>query len=212
MTTVLEQQQEQLVLQKSGKVVKVTHDEFADSPREWDNLCKMYCSHRNYCLGDTYLNKTVDTKDYNSWEEVEQALIENYGEMAFIEPISLYDHSIQQISMGISRGWDSGRVGFIFCTMKDACGHYGMRDKLTKPQLQNLLSIAQSEIRTYNQYLLGDVHCIELYDVYTDGQHTIEECTDSVCGFYFDDKYTPQQAIKEHFGLEENEYVLKECD
>ena len=36
MTTVLEQQeqQEQLVLQKSGKVVKVTYDEFAESPRE----------------------------------------------------------------------------------------------------------------------------------------------------------------------------------
>ncbi len=32
--------------------LKIENDDWADSPREWDNLGHMICWHRNYNLGD----------------------------------------------------------------------------------------------------------------------------------------------------------------
>ena len=84
--------------------------------------------------------------------------------------------------------------------------------ELNKPMQDKLLSVIQAEVNTYNQWLIGDVKCIEQYDVYEDENGFVkhEELVDSCCGFYFNKDYTPEMAIKDYFGLNEGEYELEE--
>ena len=204
----------QIVLNKTKTVVKVTYDDFADNPRDWDMASNWLCFHNRYNLGDTNINKDFDKDDYDNWEEVEDAIKEKY-DVAFIVPLSLYDHSVQQVSIGEASGWDCGRIGFAFMTKEQAKEFIPNIDdykELNKPMQDKLLSVIQSEVNTYNQWLIGDVKCIEVYDVYEDENGLVEheELIDSCCGFYFDKDYTSEMAIKDTFGLKDGEYELEE--
>ena len=200
-----------LTLEKQKPLVKISYDDFADNPRGWDNITHMYCHHRNYDLGDKYVNKKFNISDFDNWSEVEDAIKAEY-DVAIIEPLSLYDHSLQTVHMGRNSGWDWSNIGFIFMTKEQAKevlnGYEGV---YTKPMQDKLLSVMQSDIDTYNQYLTGDVHVISLYDVFEDDNgHRVEECVDSCCGFYFNKDYTVEDAIKDYLCLDKGEYDLVE--
>ena len=40
-----------------GFEIKIYQDDMAENPREWDNIGRMLCKHRNYCLGDAVGHK-----------------------------------------------------------------------------------------------------------------------------------------------------------
>lgn len=194
-----------LTLTKTKQVVKVTIDEDAQDPRDWGDGTYMYCFHRRYNLGDSGVNKKIDANSCGTWSEIKTEL-ENCYDIVCILPVSLYDHSGISMSTGVSHGWDSGQVGFIFITKQQAEREFGFVGKITKPQMLKLQTILESSVKVYNQYLEGDARCLELYSVYTDEYgHTIEDMTDNIGGFYFDDEYTIANAVKENFGLEEGE-------
>ena len=44
-------------------------DEYSDNPREWDNVGKMVCFHKNYIIGDKH--------DYNSPDDLKEFLKDN---------------------------------------------------------------------------------------------------------------------------------------
>lgn len=205
--------EKQIVLNKTKKIVKVERDDWAESPRQWDNQAKMFCSHRRYDLGDDFVNKKFNTNDYDSWEELQEAIEETY-DVAYITPLSLYDHSMISLHVGSMSGWDCGRVGFAFFTEDTVKEIFGdlYTGKLTEPMIKKLDSILEAEISTYNDYLWGDVYCIAEYDVYEDetGMVKHEELVDSCCGFYFNKDYTAEMAIKDTFGLSKGEYDLIE--
>ena len=187
---------ETLTLNKTKQVVKVTIDYDAQDPRDWDNVTCMYCFHRKYNLGDSFINEKIDASFYSHWSQVETALKSQF-DIVCILPVSLYDHSGISMSAGVSYGWDCGQVGFI--------------GKITAPQMKKIESVLESEVETYSQYLEGNARCLELYNVYTDEHgHTVEDMTDSISGFYFDNEYTVSNAVKESFGLGEGEYELQE--
>ena len=201
---------ETLTLNKTKQVVKVTIDYDAQDPRDWDNVTCMYCFHRKYNLGDSFINEKIDASFYSHWSQVETALKSQF-DIVCILPVSLYDHGGISMSAGVSYGWDCGQVGFIFITKQQAEREFGFVGKITKPQMLKLQSILESSVKEYNQYLEGNARCLELYNVYTDEHgHTVEDMTDSISGFYFDNEYTVSNAVKESFGLGVGEYELQE--
>lgn len=204
---------ETLKLKKTKTLVKVVRDYDAESPRCWDNESNWLCFHNRYDLGDRHINKQFNEDNYDNWDELEQAIKEKY-DVVFVTPLSLYDHSVQQIQVGSLRGWDCGRVGFAFITREQARQVIPNIDdykELNKPMRDKLLSVIQAEVDTYNKWLIGDVYGIKVYDVFEDENgHRVEEMTDSCWGFYFDKDYTSKMAIKEFTGLDENEYDLVE--
>ncbi len=105
--------------ESKGYRLRVFVDDDAESPRNWDNLGRMVCSHRRYDLGD---EKASNTELYSSWEEwLETEVLEpNGGEDEVVAlPLYLYDHSgITMNTTGFSCPWDSGQVGWIYCTKK----------------------------------------------------------------------------------------------
>ena len=197
---------------QTGMRVTKTIDEYPINPREWDNLTTMICHCRNYSLGD--VKESEQFEGFNSLKELKQALVEYYGEMAYIKPLSLYDHSTQTLAIGEPTDmWDSGYVGFIFVTKEQARKEYGVK-RITKSVIEKIEKLAQSEVEEYNKvWLWGEVYVLSLERVFTnvdDKNDSFVEPVDSVGGFTFDNDYTVEEAVGECFGLKEGEYELVE--
>lgn len=154
--------------------LRVVQDSCYDSPREWDNLGTMICFHKRYDLGDNH-NYNVD--DYNSWDEMQKAILKEEGKGTIILPLYLYDHSGISISTGaFSCRWDSGQVGFIIADKKKVLQEFGGKI-LTKKLKEKVVSILENEVSTYSQYLEGDVYGFIIED--EEGEQL-----DSCFGFY----------------------------
>ena len=153
----------------------IEQDEFSEDPRELENLGTMLCRNRHYQLGDC-----------NSNEETEEQLAElcrKYGktdeeidEMDFREEIQflleqddicglpLYITDRSELSMQTYRfdEWDSSFVGLIFIEKEMFFAETCRNDDCDwKAEAKKIL---KSEIKTYSQYLEGDVQQYTLYE------------------------------------------------
>jgi hypothetical protein len=127
-------------------IVKVCHDEDAESPRSWDNLGVMACWHRRYNLGD------VQPK-----EDPAEWLKENAPEGSIVLPLHLYDHSgITMRTGAFGDPWDSGQVGWIVATPAKIRENYGVK-RITKKLRAKVEACLESEVKTYDDFLTGDV-------------------------------------------------------
>ena len=122
-------------IKKGNKIAKIYIDEYADSPREWDNLGKMICFHKRYNLGDKH---TESSKDFDSFEELRDYLIKEKNAIVIL-PLFLFDHSGITISTSaFNNRWDFGQVGFIYATKEDVLREYNVK-KITKKAIINFL-------------------------------------------------------------------------
>jgi hypothetical protein len=155
------------------KKLKVVHDSSADSPRSWDNLGKMICFHGRYDLGDKH-NYNAD--DYSGWGEMEKAIIKEENP-AVILPLYMYDHSGISISTSpFGCRWDSGQIGFVLVSKKQALEEFGGVRVSSKKKVK-IESIIEAEVQTYTQYVEGEVYGFQIID-------EDNEVIDSCYGFY----------------------------
>lgn len=170
-------------LKSKNFTVRIEQDSDPINPRDDvynDNFSTMYCKHRRYDLGDI-LN--LNTSDCDNWQEVKQALIAEYGEMAIIEPLSLYDHSGISISIGTLSGWDCGQIGFVFITKKQVREIYDVK-RITKATLAKAQALIRCEVKEYNNYLVGDIYNLSLYKANPTGEDDeLDNELDSCGGF-----------------------------
>lgn len=155
--------------------LEVKIDDYAESPRDWDNLCTMICWHRRYSLGDKhsfdnpdeflqhlYLDVTkkhwCDDHNSDDWQDVYEELQKT--NLVLIKPINIYDHS--GITVSTSNGypyndrWDAGIVGFIYVTKKTIFKECG---NITEENWKDCADkYIEDEMKTYDQYLRGDVY------------------------------------------------------
>lgn len=162
-----------------------------ENPRSWDNIGTFVYWHNRYVLGDK------DGKDYGNPEdflaEIAGIDLDNprYENITLSElfakaqkknvilPVYLYDHSGLRLSTGNFKafdpqGWDSGQVGFIYCTNEKARSEYGrVYRKMTEKYLHG-------EIETMDQFVSGEVYG---YIVTDENDENIDSCY----GFFGDD-------------------------
>jgi len=140
--------------------IEISLDEFAESPRTWDNLGKMICFHNRYDLGDKH---SYRRKDYNSWDELKKDIVRIEGKGITL-PLYLYDHSgITMNTTGFSCGWDSGQVGWIHISREKILKEYGGKI-LTKSLRERVSNYLVNEVDTYDQYLRGEVYEYAILD------------------------------------------------
>jgi len=158
---------------------RIEQDEYPESPREWDNLTTLICFHNRYDLGDDH---DYNSEDYQSWEELEQAIVENENPL-HISPLFLYDHSGLYLKIGdwhnsgLAQGhahFDSGQVGFVIVTQESV-------DKLGTP-LEFVPGQAKGEVETYAAYLSGNVYGFVITEECSECEQ--EKIIDSCYGFY----------------------------
>jgi hypothetical protein len=163
-----------------GYTIAIDYDSDPDNPRSWDNLGTMVCFHRRYSLGDSF---KLDMDDYGSWSEVRDYIESELGAMVIL-PLYLYDHGGISMSAGSFRGiaphagWDSGQVGFIYCTDGDM-----VRDGVKT--LEEAEDILRNEVKIYDKYLRGDFYTYRITKAETCEacNHTSENFEDSVGGW-----------------------------
>lgn len=159
--------------QYKGYNIKIEYDECSESPREWDNLGIMVAFHRNYDLGDKnhniqkdsyYNDKLGDYVNCDSWEDIEKQILYAYPDAILVKPLYLYDHSGITISMSdYCDKWDSGQVGFYFTTRERIKKEFSCK-RITKKVLDRVSDILKQEVKTYDQYLIGDVYYVDIQD------------------------------------------------
>jgi len=136
------------------KRIRIVQDQSPESPREWDNLGSMLCVHNRYNLGDS---TDINHNDFDSWAEMEKHL-HKQEDAAIVLPLYLYDHSGITISTGsFSCRFDSGQIGFIYVSRERLLKEYGGK-KLTKSVKETATKCLEGEVKTYDQYLTGEVY------------------------------------------------------
>jgi hypothetical protein len=187
------------------KVLKIFIDESPESPRTaWDNLGTMVCFHRRYDLGDKH---NYSSSDYDSWDEVEKAIIKQ-EDVAVILPLYLYDHSgITMNTTGFSCGWDSGQVGFIYVSRETLRKEYSVK-RISNKIVEKATKLLLGEVETYDQFLKGDVYGFKVFNVETcDKGCEHEEEIDSCWGFFGDNFI--ENGLIEHVDKEFAELLEK---
>jgi len=176
--------------------IEVIQDKSPESPRMWDNLGTMVCFHNRYILGDKHDYKS---SDYDSWDEMEKGIIKNEN-VGVILPLYLYDHSGITMSTGsFSCPWHSGQVGFIFISKQKMLKEYGGKI-VTKKLKERVTQYLIGEVKTYDQYLTGDVYG---YRITKD-----EEDIDSCWGFYGEDECMKEAEGIVEYQIEEDKKLL----
>jgi hypothetical protein len=174
--------------------IKIVKDS-SESPREDDNIGTIAYKHSRYTLGEEQIDDPIDwlaeklgleqEQIYRIAEKLDGYYSERmkvYLENLFFEKfvahrVYLYDHSGLALSTSsFNIRWDSGQIGYIYCTKEKAIAEYGKKI-LTKAIRERVLQYMDGEIKTYNQYLQGDVYGFQIED--EDGTHL-----DSCYGFY----------------------------
>jgi hypothetical protein len=167
---------------------EIKQDRYPENPREFfETFTKMWCFHKKYDLGDKHPHHPAE---FGGWEDFKRHIIQTH-EIAFIEPLYLYDHSgITIRTFPFSCPWDSGQVGFVFME-KEMASTFFHDDKIAHKALIE-------EVKTYDQYLTGDVWCIAIID--DDGEEM-----ESVCGYYgHDDAEKEAQSQLEFYQQKAN--------
>lgn len=162
------------------KRLKIMHDDSPESPREWCNLGKFIAISSRYRSpdNDEYFIEVVKntaeeaTSQENHIELIKEAIENDTDEtVALIVPICKYEHSGISYSIGTKRGFDYSNNGF-YIVMQSGIDKLGVDNTE-----ENLLSIIESEIETYNKYANGEVYGFQLFDENGDFE-------DSCWGFY----------------------------
>jgi hypothetical protein len=139
--------------------------DFADSPREWDNLGTIATWHRHYRLGD--LQPTVDQETY-----IAGLKDEDYTVMA----VYMYDHGrIALSTRPFSCAWDSGLLGVIYASERDILENFQVTE-ITDEIRAKVKRIFECEVDIYSAYLNGEVHGFSIYEG--------DELQESIGGFY----------------------------
>jgi len=168
--------------QHNGYTVEIYVDEYPDSPREWDNLSQIVCFHNRYELGDKH---NYRFEDFDGWDELKKQITKDFDPVAIV-PIYLFDHSGLSIATDCemfrafdSHGWDWGQVGFAFTPRKKFLQEFNK--KRMSPKLREIAEKGlQSEVKTYGQYLSGEVYCYIIKD--GDGKE-IDSCDYGMYGY-----------------------------
>lgn len=151
-------------------------------------------------------------------------LLEVLADKAIILPLYLYDHSgITMRTNPFSCKWDSGQVGFIYCTHETVKEEYG---NINEENIEKATNYLIGEVSTYDDYLTGNVYGFKLFKIdetalneYLEESHAefddldidelenLSEDEDSCWGFYGDD--VENNGIADEIG-KDYEYLVKE--
>lgn len=161
------------IVRKNNYAVCVYPDNDPSSPREWDNLGKLFLKTRSVW-------RTECTED-----DVREAVVKL--------PVYKYEHSgialsTSNASYPFNDRWDSCLAGYIIATREDILKEFNAK-RLTAKLKDKAVEILKNEVEIYSQYINGEVYGFKVFSGIDDGvpDEEIEEVgteEDSCWGFY----------------------------
>lgn len=136
-------------IEYNNHIIEIHQDFDAMNPlTEWDHLGQMICWHRRYTLGHEH--------DFRNGDALFDHLKEQGPSIKL--PLYLFDHGgISIATTPFSCPWDSGQVGWIYCTKQQARDWLGVK-RLRPYHLDKINDILIAEVTLYDQYLKGEVY------------------------------------------------------
>ena len=160
--------------------LKIEQDNDPMNPRtDWDNITTMICFHKRYDLGD---KTNYKSSQFDSWDELKEQIESDY-KVLMIKPLYMYDHSGITISTSpFGCNWDSGQIGWVFIDKDNLQRISGDSDGFNE---LNLEEITDSEVKTYDQYITGEVYRYTIYEIETCSLGHEHKNFVEGCGGYF---------------------------
>jgi len=170
-------------------IVRVDGDN--EDPRTWDNVGTMTCFHSRYNLGDkhqwkepnTFLQDLAATVAELPDGDNDMDLIWKILNKHFVFlPLYLYDHSgITMSTSPFSCRWDSGQVGWIYCSLEKGKKEAPKGKKTGKALVDFITKNLESEVKVFDDFITGNVYKFELQI-----KNVREEWeTDDSCGGFY---------------------------
>lgn len=152
-----------------NRTLTVYYDPDPRCPREWDNFGTIAAFHRDYALGDIQdLRDVIDELDQSKWSDAKiddfyysddlGMVVKEMEKQGYtVLPVYMYDHSGITLSTSpFSCRWDSGLLGIIFVSRETVLKEFGWK-RITKERRERIVNILESEIKTYDQYVTGEI-------------------------------------------------------
>jgi hypothetical protein len=172
----------------------IDYEEYAEDPREWDNLGTMVLNHNRYNLPNEV---DIQFRDYDSWDEVKDYIAKELDGVVIL-PVQMYDHSRVSIYVGNTADkWDGGQAGFIYVTRAQIQKEYSCKNITQKIRDQVSCRLV-NEVETYSQYMEGEVYQFSVRDA--QGNEL------NACGGYYGEKSLRQELERELREFETVEY------
>jgi hypothetical protein len=182
-------------IKKHGFRIQITQSDHDCNPRkDNDNVGTIAYNHSRYELGEEKISDPIDwlidklgiteesveryanSNGYQFYSNEVKEFLEDKFLTEFIgHKLYLYDHSGITISTSpFGCRWDSGQVGYIYCTKERVVKEWGNKI-CTKEVKEQALKYLQSEIDEFDAYIRGEVYDFQV-DLYG-------EIIDSCVGF-----------------------------
>ena len=142
---------------------EILTDEGPESPRQDGFGTILYTSFR-YELGDERVDQ----------EEIEEKVKDS--SLIAIPVYAMIHGSVQLSTSKFSCPWDSGQSGIIYISKEEVRKTWNLT-KISKKRRELVIEALKNEIKTYSQYLSGEVYGYRIFD---DNDEEIDSCW----GFY----------------------------
>lgn len=153
-------------IKKKGITLNIGIDEFytTENPRDMDTLGKMVCWHRNYNLGDKHY--------FEDPEQFQEFVNNKTNEVYCVLDVYLYDHSgLAMSTKPFNDRFDSGQVGYIYCTVQD------LKDRgISLDDKEKVEKLLKKEVIDYNNYL-GDDSPYYYYQITDEDDYVVDTMT-----------------------------------
>lgn len=191
-------------IEGTNNTLEIYFDNYAETPRAWDNLAQMIFVGNYEYLGDKHSVEFPDFEDRQDFIDRGAEIVKKQLNAAIIVPIHLYNHSGISISTSYSYPyncpWDSGTIGFAVITKEKLYKEYSVK-RVNKKLLEKANRILEGEINILNDYISGNVFGFKLFDKKDNNE------VDSCWSFYGTDMNT--NGISDHINDEEIKEMLK---
>lgn len=139
---------------------KISIDEFPTNPRDEENFGTIAVVNNRYISADSEMSSI----------EIEEILSDsNYIAL----PLYAYIHGgIMLNTTGFSCPWDSGQIGAIFVSKKDARDFFKVK-RITKKMINTISDYLRQEVFIFNNYLNNEVYG---YCVINDDGAELDSC------------------------------------
>lgn len=144
-----------------GHEIGIYYDEWAESPREWDNLSTIYSNSRRYNpdnLDIDDLMNEIDISEITGFDNLLKRMEHNY--IAY--RVCIVDHSCVALSLNRPvpnpyMGFDSGTFGIIAVSKDKVRREYGVK-RITNKIREKVESVFKGELDNLEKYINGEVY------------------------------------------------------
>ena len=173
---------------------ELVYDPYATTPRECGSLGTIIIapskSHWIAASPDSVVDTSVPlgNSPYEHWENLRREQLKlKKSDIAIAYPITKYEHGEVSLSLGYTRGWDYGVVGFVYITKDQVRKCFGV-ERITKSIITRAESCIQAELDLLTAWVNGDCYGwqIKEYTLDDDGLDWVEVGTLDSCWGYFD--------------------------